>query len=96
MAVRRMLHAAGDRYRIHVRDLPGTPDIVFPKRKKVIFLHGCFGHSHDDPACAHRYKRPRSNLSYWQPKLKRACKRDRRHNAALTAAGWDVSTIWES
>jgi len=63
----------GYRYRLHRRDLPGTPDLVFPGRRKVIFVHGCFWHRHD---CALGRKHPTANLHYWQPKLERNAKRD--------------------
>lgn len=94
MAVRRLVHGMGYRYRLHRKDLPNKPDLVFSSRKKVIFVHGCFWHLHDDPGCeiAHR---PKSNKSYWLPKLKRNQKRDRAARAALGAMGWKVLVIWE-
>ena len=94
MAVRRITHAMGYRYRLHRKDLPGKPDLVFPSRRKVIFIHGCFWHQHADPACkiAHR---PKSNLAYWLPKLERNVVRDNEHQANLAASGWDVLVIWE-
>ena len=94
LAVRRLVHAMGYRYRLHRHDLPGRPDMVFPKRRKVIFVHGCFWHQHPDPDCklAHR---PRSNLEYWEPKLRRNQERDEAHRARLADLGWEVMVLWE-
>jgi len=94
LAVRRLAHAMGYRYRLHRHDLPGRPDMVFPGRRKVIFVHGCFWHQHPDPDCklAHR---PRSNLEYWGPKLRRNQERDSAHRERLAELGWDVLVIWE-
>ncbi len=94
LAIRRLVHAMGYRYRLHRHDLPGRPDLVFPGRRQVIFVHGCFWHQHPDPNCklAHR---PRSNLEYWEPKLRRNQERDIEHRARLTELGWDVLVIWE-
>jgi DNA mismatch endonuclease, patch repair protein len=92
MLVRRMLHALGYRYRLHRRDLPGNPDIVFASRKKLIFVHGCFWHQHDCPLGA---KQPRARPEYWLPKLKRNKERDARNLEALEAAGWKALIIWE-
>ena len=94
MAVRRITHAMGYRYRLHRKDLPGKPDLVFPGRRKVIFVHGCFWHQHADLACKIS-RRPRSNQDYWLPKLERNVKRDAEHQARLTELGWDVLVIWE-
>lgn len=92
LAVRRYLHAAGLRYRLHDRRLPGAPDLVFPSRRLVVFVHGCFWHQHPGcPAAA----RPRSRLEYWARKLDANVARDRRHYEELKAAGWDVEVIWE-
>lgn len=91
MLVRRLLHKSGYRYRLHRPDLPGKPDLVLPSRKKVIFVHGCFWHQHD---CAFSHV-PKSNLSYWAPKLLRNQARDREHIAALRAAGWKCLVLWE-
>lgn len=94
MAVRKLAHAMGYRYRLHVPGLPGRPDMVFSKRRKVIFVHGCFWHQHPKASCADaRY--PKSNLSYWRPKLERNVQRDRSHAVALTKSGWKVLIIWE-
>lgn len=73
MAVRRLTHGMGYRYRLHRRDLPGTPDLVFPSRRKVVFVHGCFWHSH--PGCR-RAMLPKSNRDFWQAKLQRNAERD--------------------
>lgn len=94
MTVRRMVHAMGHRYRLHARDLPGKPDLVFRPRRKAIFVHGCFWHQHDDPACLDGRK-PRSNTGYWDAKLARNVTRDRENQAKLRAAGWDVLVIWD-
>ena len=94
LAVRRMAHAMGYRYRLHRHDLPGRPDLVFPGRRKVIFVHGCFWHQHADPKCKLAHA-PRSNLDYWKPKLARTQERDKRNCAALEEAGWGVLVVWE-
>ncbi|EZP73536.1 T/G mismatch-specific endonuclease [Sphingomonas paucimobilis] len=94
MIVRKLLHALGYRYRLHAKELPGKPDIVFRKRRKCIFVHGCYWHQHPDPQCADA-RLPKSNLEYWLPKLARNVERDAQHAAALEQAGWKVETIWE-
>lgn len=94
MLVRRLVHGMGYRYRLHVPDLPGKPDLVFPSRHKVIFVHGCFWHLHKDPKCPDR-REPKSNQDYWKPKLARNRQRDAAHKAALESAGWSVLTVWE-
>jgi DNA mismatch endonuclease (patch repair protein) len=92
LAVRSMLHRLGYRFRLHRKDLPGKPDLVFASRRKVIFVHGCFWHSHQGCKTAHM---PKSNLSYWKPKLERNQARDARNIKALRAAGWKPLVIWE-
>ena len=92
MTVRRMIHAMGYRYRLHSKDLPGKPDLVFPSRKKIIFVHGCFWHSHD---CARGARVPKSNRDYWVPKLQRNKERDKANRAALEDTSWNVLVIWE-
>ena len=92
MRVRRTLHRMGFRYRLHRRDLPGRPDIVLPKHKTVIFIHGCFWHGH---AGCSRADRPASNTAYWTRKLDRTIARDAANVAALHKAGWRVVTAWE-
>ncbi|MDA1099923.1 MAG: very short patch repair endonuclease [Proteobacteria bacterium] len=92
MIVRRLTHAMGYRYRLHRRSLPGKPDLVFPARRKVIFVHGCFWHQHDCPRGA---RVPKSRQDYWIPKLQRNKKRDAEHQARLDELGWEVMVIWE-
>src|SRR5262245_58300852 len=92
MAVRRLLHARGYRYRLHRRDLPGNPDLVFPRLRKVIFVHGCFWHGHD---CARGRRVPKSNTEYWVGKVARNRARDADHDRRLKANGWDVLAVWE-
>ena len=94
LLVRRMVHAMGYRYRLHRKDLPGKPDLVFGPRRKVIFVHGCFWHGHDDPSCPDR-REVKSNQTYWTPKIARNRERDARQQAALKAADWKVLTLWE-
>jgi DNA mismatch endonuclease (patch repair protein) len=95
MVVRSIVHGLGYRYRLHRRDLPGKPDLVFGPRKKAIFVHGCFWHGHDNPSCVDGRRKPKSNLEYWLPKLARNQERDARNSAALMGRGWNVLTIWE-
>jgi len=92
LIVRRWLHSQGYRYRLHRKDLPGTPDIVFPARKKVIFVHGCFWHGHD---CARGDRQPKTNSEYWSRKIERNVARDLEHREALAGLGWKVLTVWE-
>ena len=94
MVVRRLLHAEGYRYRLHAKDLPGKPDLVFRSRRKVVFVHGCFWHSHDAPDCPDR-RQVKSNVAYWVPKLARNRERDAQHVAALERNGWKVLVLWE-
>jgi DNA mismatch endonuclease (patch repair protein) len=91
LAVRSMVHRMGFRFRLHRKNLPGKPDLVFVSRRKVIFVHGCFWHAHD---CRIAHK-PKSNADYWEPKLKRNQARDVRNLKALRAAGWKSLVIWE-
>lgn len=94
MVVRRLLHRMGYRYRLHRNDLPGRPDIVFGKRRKVIFIHGCFWHRHNDPEC--RLARlPKSRLDFWEPKLKGNAERDSQRQKTLNQLGWDILIVWE-
>lgn len=92
LLVRRLVHGMGYRYRLHRRDLPGTPDLVFPGRGKVIFIHGCFWHRHADCALA---RLPKSRSDFWLPKLTANAERDARNVRALRRLGWSVLTIWE-
>lgn len=90
--VRKALHAAGFRFRLHARNLPGSPDIVLPKYNTVIFVHGCFWHQHE--ACQDG-RMPASRTEYWEPKLRRNRERDAEKAGALEEKGWKVMTIWE-
>ena len=94
LRVRRALHRAGLRYRLHAKDLIGKPDIVFPSRRIAIFVHGCFWHRHDDSSCR-LARMPKSRLDFWKPKLEGNRARDRRSLSALMAGGWTVLVIWE-
>lgn len=94
MAVRKLLHSLGFRYRLHAKDLPGKPDIVFRGQRKVVFVHGCYWHQHDDPDCKISHI-PKSNQDYWLPKLQRNVDRDKAAIAALQGDGWKVLVIWE-
>lgn len=94
MAVRRLVHSMGFRYRLHRRDLPGAPDLVFPSRKKVIFIHGCFWHRHPDPDCK-LARLPKSRLDFWKPKLDGNRQRDEANQARLRELGWGVFVVWE-
>lgn len=92
LAVRRYLHAAGVRFRLHVTSLPGRPDVVAPKRQTVVFIHGCFWHGHD---CAHGRVPAKTNTEFWAEKIAANRVRDGRKSTALRALGWHVETIWE-
>ena len=92
MFVRRMLHARGYRYRLHLRGLPGTPDLVFPAKKKVVFVHGCFWHRH--PGCA-RSTVPKTRTDYWHSKFEANIERDARKSRELEALGWNSLVVWE-
>lgn len=89
--VRSLLHLNGFRFRIHRKDLPGKPDIVLPKYRAVILIHGCFWHRHK----CHMFKWPSSNTVFWRAKINSNAKRDARNLAALHDEGWRVLTIWE-
>lgn len=92
MIVRRFLHARGMRFRLHRRDLPGRPDLVFPKYRVAVFVHGCFWHQH--AACRYAVM-PKSNRPFWVKKLRGNQQRDLRNAAKLRRAGWRVLTVWE-
>lgn len=94
MRVRRTLHAAGLRYRLHAKGLPGKPDIILSSRRIAIFVHGCFWHRHPDPSCK-LARMPKSRIDFWQKKLEGNRTRDHRNEAALRAAGWEVMVLWE-
>lgn len=92
LVVRRFLHRLGYRYTLHQKELPGTPDLVFPTRRKVIFVHGCFWHHH------HRCRDgrvPKSRVGYWSLKLRRNVERDGKSVQRLRRLGWKVMTVWE-
>lgn len=89
--VRRALHARGYRYRLHVRDLPGRPDIVLPKHRAVVFVHGCFWHGHDCPL----FRWPKTRPEFWHGKINRNRANDDKHRSALLNAGWRVAVVWE-
>ena len=91
--VRKLLHSMGYRFRLHRRDLPGNPDIVLPKFRTVIFVHGCFWHG--CPTCRHARVRPVANAEYWEKKLDRTIERDKTNVEALEQRGWRVLVIWE-
>lgn len=92
LAVRRTVRALGCGYRLGGWGLPGRPDLVFPGRRKAIFVHGCFWHGH---ACARGARAPKANADYWQAKITRNRARDATALAALTAHGWDALVVWE-
>lgn len=92
MRVRRAAHSLGYRYSLHKRTLPGSPDLVFASRRKVIFVHGCFWHKHD---CRAGNKVPVQNADYWSGKRERNVARDRRASDLLVALGWRVLLVWE-
>ncbi len=92
MLVRRLLHGLGYRYRLHRRDLPGVPDLVFPARRRMIFIQGCFWHQHK--GCADG-RIPKSRIDYWKPKLLRNVARDRENISKLRRDGWRVMNLWE-
>lgn len=92
LTVRRFLHAAGFRYRLDVRKLPGSPDIVLARYRAAIFVHGCYWHRHSDCRYA---TTPKSNVDFWQEKFERNVERDRRAIDRLLDDGWRVATVWE-
>ena len=92
LVVRQLLHSMGYRYRLHRSDLPGNPDIVFPSRRKAIFVHGCFWHRHD--GCPNN-RTPKSRLDFWVPKLESNRQRDLRNQELLASSGWEYLVVWE-
>lgn len=92
LVVRRLLYRLGYRYRLHRRDLPGTPDVCFPGRKKAVFVHGCFWHRH--PGCR-RASTPKTRTSFWSEKFAQNVARDRRELAELRRLGWHALVVWE-
>lgn len=92
LIVRSVLHSMGYRFRLHVKTLPGRPDVVLPKWRMVIFVHGCFWHRHD--GCKYAYT-PKSRLDFWLKKFDENVKRDATQRVKLRAAGWKVRIVWE-
>ncbi|EAB2330837.1 DNA mismatch endonuclease Vsr [Salmonella enterica subsp. enterica serovar Cerro] len=92
MKLRRLIHGMGFRYRLHRRDLPGKPDLVFPGRRSIIFMHGCFWHRHEGCGLA---RLPKSKRAFWSAKLEANKERDQKNISTLEAAGWRVLVIWE-
>jgi DNA mismatch endonuclease (patch repair protein) len=92
IAVRRVAHALGYRFRLHRRDLPGTPDLVFPRLRKIVFVHGCFWHRH---AGCKRASSPKTRTAFWEEKFSRNVDRDRKNIADLEARGWSCEIVWE-
>lgn len=92
MVVRRLIYSLGYRYRLHRADLPGKPDLVFPSRKAVIFVHGCFWHGHN---CPRGSRVPKTNRAYWVAKITKNSSRDLANTKALKSSGWRVLTLWE-
>ncbi|HEX5057635.1 MAG TPA: DNA mismatch endonuclease Vsr [Gammaproteobacteria bacterium] len=89
--VRQFIYGLGFRYRLHVKELPGRPDIVFRRYKKVIFVHGCFWHQHG----CNQYRMPKSKIDFWIPKLQKNVERDKKISRELKKCGWKVLVIWE-
>lgn len=92
LAIRHLLHALGYRYRLHRHDLPGTPDVCFPGRKKAIFVHGCFWHRHQG---CRRTTTPKTRTSFWEEKFRANMARDRRNMDGLAELGWNAMVVWE-
>jgi len=92
MTVRRLAHRMGYRFRLHRKDLPGKPDLVFPGLRKVVFVNGCFWHGHD---CARGARAPKVNADYWRTKITRNGLRDAANIGSLKARGWRAAVIWE-
>jgi DNA mismatch endonuclease (patch repair protein) len=92
LIVRRLVHGMGFRYRLHVAGLPGKPDMVLSRHRKVIFIHGCFWHGHE--GCK-RAGRPASNIEFWNAKIDKNLERDRRSPAELERLGWKILVVWE-
>lgn len=92
LVVRSLLHSMGYRFRLHRKDLPGKPDIVLPKYRSVIFVHGCFWHRHHK--CKYAYN-PKSNMDFWQKKFKANIERDVRVIKELKDLGWNILIVWE-
>jgi DNA mismatch endonuclease (patch repair protein) len=91
LLIRKALHAKGYRYKLHTKDLPGKPDIVLPKHRAVVFIHGCFWHGHD----CHLFKWPKDNQEFWENKINTNKRNDSKHNTELQESGWRVMIVWE-
>lgn len=91
LLIRREIHAAGLRFRLHAKHLPGTPDLTFPRHKAIVFVHGCFWHQHD----CHLFTWPATRQDFWREKIGRNVMNDEKAIAALLASGWRVATVWE-
>jgi len=94
LLVRKAVHSMGYRFRLHSKQLPGKPDLVFTSRRRVIFVHGCFWHQHPKEECLDS-RRPKSNIGYWHAKLERNVERDAVNIASLRKLGWRVLLIWD-
>jgi len=92
LMVRSLIHGLGYRFRLHRRDLPGTPDLAFPSRRLALFVHGCFWHGHD---CKRGARMPKANNGYWVAKIDRNRQRDREAQLALESMGWGSCILWE-
>ena len=92
MAIRKPLHRAGYRFRLHRKDLPGRPDLTLPKHRAVIFIHGCFWHGHEG---CRNFRIPKTNSAFWKEKIARNIERDRRALVSLKLLGWRVLVVWE-
>lgn len=92
LTVRQLVHSLGYRYRLHAKDLPGKPDLVFRSRCKVVFVNGCFWHGH---TCKRGNRLPKTNRAYWKTKIEKNVARDQKHYSELRRTGWTVMTIWE-
>lgn len=92
LMVRRLVHSMGYRFRLHRKDLPGKPDVTFPRRHKTLFIHGCFWHGHN---CARGARVPMQNRAYWTKKVARNQERDKTAQASLHTLGWRVLVLWE-
>jgi len=90
--VRQLIHRLGYRFRLHRKDLPGVPDLVFPGKRSVLFVHGCFWHGHD---CKRGAREPKQNADYWRQKITRNRARDAAHLQQLNSLGWKVLVVWE-
>lgn len=94
IAVRRLVHGMGYRFRLHRKDLPGKPDIVLPRLRKAIEVRGCFWHRHSDPSCT-RARIPKTRQDFWVPKLEGNARRDAENEKTLQALGWSLLVVWE-